>query len=153
MTKIRPTSIVWFERLFVASILLSVVRASINWIENFTSGDFNLEGWTNFTTMMMLATLISFTIEIGLWYFIARRASNIAKWVLIAKTSLGLAVISWTLTPLLQSNLATLIGFTLFIHLFIILSIVFLFRRDARGWFREKDTIREDTTDLAEKFR
>lgn len=149
----RPKSILWFERLFVASIFLSAVRASLNWINTLSGTEFNTEGWNNFFIAMILTTAISFLIDIGLCYFVARRASNLAKWILVTKTFLGMAVVVWTLPSLLQVDLAVVVASTLFIQILFVISIIFLFRRDARSWFRDREFRREDTTDLAERFR
>lgn len=153
MTKNRPTSIIWFERLFGASIFLAALRALVGWSEKFSDGDFETGGSTGATVLLMLTTLFIFAIDMGLWYFIARRASKIAKWILLGKTSIGLAVIMWTFPWLLRTDLVILIVPTLLLNFLVILSIMFLFRRDARSWFHEKSIVQSDAVDLAERFR
>lgn len=77
---------------------------------------------------------LGFALSILLWYFIARKASNIAKWIYVAV--MGFGAVS-TLTSLNDPNSPT--GLALAISLIstalTALSILFLFRPDARVWF------------------
>lgn len=145
----RPKSIFWFERLFVASLFLSALQVTFNWIEDFSDGDFTTGGSTGLTAMMLLITFVSFAIDIGFWYFIARRASHIAKWLLIVKTTVGLAGTFWVMTKIVHVTWPV----SLLVQLLIILSIIFLFRHDASRWFHTKGVTQENVADLAEKFR
>ena len=75
-----------------------------------------------------------FALSILLWYFTARKASNIAKWIYVAV--MGFGAVS-TLTSL--NDPTSPMGFALAISLvstaLTALSIFFLFRPDARVWF------------------
>lgn len=153
MKRSRPKSILWFERFFVASILLSAIPASLNWIENFSSGDFSREGWSNYVIGQMVATIIAFSIDIGLWYFIAWRASKIAIWLLIVKTSLAFVSIGWVLPSLVRNGVESIIASTLVIQALVAFSIVFLFRQGARSWFQSKGRLPGGVEqDLSEVF-
>ncbi|WP_108811025.1 hypothetical protein [Sphingorhabdus sp. Alg231-15] len=149
----RPKSILWFERFFIASFLLSAVQAALNWIENLSGEESSLTGWTTLVIGQMLATIIAFSIDIGLWFFIARRASNVAKWLLVAKTSLAFVAIIWVLPSLIQNSIVTIIASTLFTQALVLLSVGFLFRQEARSWFHVAGGAQLDHAELAERFR
>lgn len=77
---------------------------------------------------------IGFALSILLWYFVARKASNIAKWIYVMV--MGFGAVS-TLTSLNDPTSPT--GLALAISLvstaLTALSILLLFRPDARTWF------------------
>ena len=81
----RPPSIVWFERLFLLSLLI----ASIAMVTSFDTLVAQVEadpalaglGWGRDAVIAISA--ISLLMPLVLWYFIARRASAFAKWLLV----------------------------------------------------------------------
>ncbi len=81
----RPPSIVWFERLFLLSLLI----ASIAMVTSFDTLVAQVEadpalaglGWGRGAVIAISA--ISLLLPLVLWYFIARRASAFAKWLLV----------------------------------------------------------------------
>jgi drug/metabolite transporter (DMT)-like permease len=76
---------------------------------------------------------ISLLIPLLLWYFIARRASNIAKWILVVMTLLGLLFVN--LDP---GQLGSLAGIaSLAVTILQLVAIVLLFRADARTWLSD----------------
>src|SRR5688572_25908032 len=87
----RPQSIVLFERLFLASLVLSVVNFVVGYdaamaelgrqpgMARIDFGSELLVGTMAFTTAVYLL----------LWYLIARKASTVAKWFLTAFTAIG----------------------------------------------------------------
>ena len=86
---------------------------------------------------LIFTTLVSFAIPLLLWYFISRRASNVAKWILIGMTVLG----GLTMIPTLQ-QLAQIGTFTIMAALVItamqFIALAFLFRSDAKAWFASR---------------
>ena len=76
---------------------------------------------------------ISLLIPLLLWYFIARRASNIAKWILVVMTLLGLLFVN-----LDAGQLGSLAGIaSLTVTILQLVAIVLLFRADARAWLSD----------------
>ena len=128
----RPASIILFERVFLASLLLSLADSVFNWSTlidqiNVAPGasprvvDFLIEGMT----FVLLIYLL-------LWYFIARRGANVARiiWtVLFAFGVFGVIAMFFQATPL-SVKIIPLISFALQAY-----GVFLLYRPDAKPWF------------------
>ena len=130
----RPASIVMFERLFFASLVLSVVSFIIGY-------DAMTEQMANEPTLqqvgigsgLMVGTMVaSLTIYLLLWFFIARKASSVAKWILVAL--LALSVIALPAMLMGPWDLRMILG--LAVYALEVVAAVFLFRPDAGAWFK-----------------
>lgn len=113
----QPQSVTIFERLFLAGVALGVIR--------FAMADFS--GNVGFK---IASFVISTGVFLLLWYFITRKASNIARWILVIIVILSLAELQLILAvPLGLSGMLGLamIGLQL-------VAILFLFQRDASAW-------------------
>ena len=127
----RPTSIVLFERLFLLSLAIALVNGFLQYdaLVAQVGNDPALAqlGWGSGAILVVMA--ISLLIPLLLWYFIARRASNIAKWILVVMTLLGLLFVN--LDP---GQLGSLAGIaSLAVTILQLVAIVLLFRADARA--------------------
>ncbi|WP_315760404.1 hypothetical protein [Sphingomonas sp. Y38-1Y] len=139
----RPPSIIWFERLFLAALLIGLVNSTLVYGQLGAAGGAQPLG----AGVLIFSIGIGLVINVALWYFVARRASNAARWILVVLFVLGLAsllfsVAMGTFPPGAAGALGAL-GWVLQTA-----SIVMLFRRDAAAWFRGS---RVD--DLDETFR
>ncbi|CAN5683397.1 hypothetical protein BH11PSE6_BH11PSE6_26870 [soil metagenome] len=131
----RPKSIVMFERCYLAAFAISLVSTVLLWSslnEQFGAQELLLGGW-----FLPTVTVIGFAIPLLLWYFIALRGSDVAKWIATALVALGVAGTIFSLalgryTP----NAAGLLG--LVRVALQIVAIWFLFRPDTRVWFGGK---------------
>ncbi|MDJ0978544.1 MAG: hypothetical protein QNI87_08400 [Erythrobacter sp.] len=133
----QPQSIVNFSRIYLGSLALGIG----NFIASYDSVMAELQadpvvaemGFASLGFVLGTAA-IGWGISLLIWFFIARRASKIAKWILVALTALGLAM--------LPSSLATMPTVSLVVTLVItamqLVAIYFLFRPDARAWFDSK---------------
>ena len=144
----RPASIIDFERSFWASMLLGVGSLALHWptiIGSLRSDPATAPMVDSAAIFAGIALGFGFAISILLWYFVARKASNIAKWIYVAV--MGFGAVS-TLTSLNDPTSPT--GLALAISLvstaLTALSILFLFRPDARVWFG-KDAVDPRTFD------
>jgi len=133
----RPASIINFERSFWASMLIGVGSLTLHWptvIDSLKSDPTAAPMVDSAAIFVGIALGFGFAISILLWYFVARKASNIARWIYVAV--MGFGAVS-TLTSLNDPTSPT--GLALAISLvsttFTALSIFFLFRPDARVWF------------------
>ncbi|QTD57118.1 hypothetical protein [Parasphingorhabdus cellanae] len=130
----RPNSIIRFEQLFLGALALNVLNIILNWDTwsmVMDQGD-GSDGMNAFATYTII--IFPFLINLWLWFKIARKASNIGKWLLIVMFLIG---VIWSLATI--DNYRTL-GLTI---LFTILAlkaaaIYMLFRRDAKQWFAGK---------------
>ena len=124
----RPTSIVLFERLFLLSLAIALVNGFLQYdaLVAQVGNDPALAqlGWGSGAILVVMA--ISLLIPLLLWYFIARRASNIAKWILVVMTLLD------------AGQLGSLAGIaSLAVTILQLVAIVLLFRADARAWLSD----------------
>ncbi len=130
----RPPSIIKFERLFLASLAVSAIgfvigyEAAMRVVESDPSMQrFGLGGG-----FMLGVLAASFAIYLLLWYLIAHRASTIAKWVLIVFVALGLVSLPFALT----GPLSLTVALNLLVYVLEVVALVYLFRPDAKAWFR-----------------
>ena len=78
----RPASIVNFERLYLGALVVGLINTVITW--ETTLAEVKAQpGVENMGSSIFYITLaIGFLIPVLLWYFVARRASVVAKWIL-----------------------------------------------------------------------
>lgn len=81
----RPASIQWFERLYLATLVIGLV----NLLAHFGKLSEVMGSNGSTMTVVMLSFAVGIAISLVFWYLIARRASNIAKWFLVALVVLG----------------------------------------------------------------
>ena len=132
----RPKSIIIFDRLFLAVLALSLVNGALSYVafgQRFQS-DPALASSGSFAGPLMIVSLaFGFGISLLLWFFISRRASDVAKWILVAFTAFGvLGVVQNLRQPMFSPGLlAATVGLTALQ----VAAVYFLFRPDARAWF------------------
>ena len=127
----RPQSISTFQRLYLAGIAVSIVGfiLDFNKMANAT-----LSGEPVNPTILIVGFGISIAIYLLLWFLVARKASNIARWVIVVVFILGLAGLPAALGPPFGLTKALALLLTA-LHL---AAIVFLFRKDASDWLAHK---------------
>lgn len=129
----RPQSILWFERTYLGSVALGLLNSALNWslVEEQLAATPNsalLPSWFVPVTMA-----ISIGINLLLWYFIARRGSVVAKWILVVLFAIGiLGVVSMAVggTTPPTFNVVAVIALVLQV-----VAVVMLFRPDTKPWF------------------
>lgn len=131
----RPQSITRFDQLFLGSLGLGVV----NFVLNYDNAIAQLEadpataGLAASGPSFMVGVLVgSMGISLLLWWLAARRASNVARWILAVFTVLGLLGLPFTISQLPVLQLVV----TLAITAMQVAALWFLFRPDATAWFR-----------------
>ena len=131
----RPNSIIQFERFYLAAIGVDVVNTILSWSEREERALLQPQMFGDATLPLM--TAIGFGIALLLWFFIARKGSAIAKWVLAVFVVLALG---WTLyaipTGHYSMGLSGLLG--LFSTVLQAYAAAMLFRGDAKPWFGAK---------------
>jgi hypothetical protein len=130
----RPQSITMFDRLFLGSLGLGLVNAALNY--DSTIGQLEADPAVAELGMagpgFVIAILaFSFGLSLLLWFLISRMAVNVAKWVLVVLTVIGLFGIPLALVdvPLPQAIITVVVTVTQLAALW------FLFRPDAKAWF------------------
>ena len=129
----RPASIQWFERLYLGSLGLGLV----NLLVHYSSLKVALGSTGGQMGFVFLSFLVGIAISLMFWYLVARRASNLAKWFLVALVVIGLIGLpgSLRMTDMLGTTyiaigaLATLIQAA---------ATGLLFTAESRRWFAAK---------------
>jgi hypothetical protein len=134
----RPTSILWFERLAWLSIAVGIVTASLQWdamVALFDSGGSGLG-------FVLVIIFISYGLFGLLLWLIARRASNVAKWIYVGLSALGFLGLIDFASFRAQANIV--FGLGLAQYLLSAITVWLLFRADARNWFAGRRPVDPD---------
>lgn len=132
----QPTSIRIFSWTYLAAIGVALAATAINWSAT-TAFLRGTAGIGDAAPAALAATIaVSLLIPLLLWYFVARRPSVVAKWLVVALTAIGvvtvaLAVSRGTMQPGLAGTLG-IVGVVLRV-----IATVQLFRADAAAWFAQ----------------
>ncbi|UYH54602.1 hypothetical protein N6L26_11205 [Qipengyuania sp. SS22] len=133
----RPTSIIWFERLFLLSLGIALLISLLQYDMLLAQVD----GQAAFAPLglgpgfVIGVIAISLLVPLLLWYFIARRASNLAKWILVLLTAAGLLYLDLGAARMwAPAGIMALIVTALQV-----VAIALLFRADARAWLNPAD--------------
>ena len=133
----RPRSIELFEKVYLGGMVFGLIIAALRWDE--MSATFNtpeLKSLGAGSGLLIFSIVISVIFSLVLWYFIARRASNIGKWIYVVISAFAVfSVISAMVTPspnglMVAGNLITM-GLQVFAGWL-------LFKPDAVAWLESK---------------
>ena len=130
----RPPSIVMFERLFLASMVLSVLAFIVGY-DTLTEQLANEPGLSELGLGAGFLTgivAVSVAIYLLLWFLIARKASSVAKWILIVLLALSL----FSLPAIFAGVLDLIAILNIAVYALELAAVVHLFRADAVAWFR-----------------
>lgn len=139
----RPQSIIRFEQLYLGSLALGI----LNYFLSYDSMIEQLEADPAIAQMgfaslgFVLGTAVfSYAISLILWYFIARRANNVLRWVLLILTVFGLISLPTSLGTLPVVSMVL----TLILTAMQLVALFFLWRPDANEWFANKGSVEID---------
>lgn len=130
----RPASITKFDQLYLGAMALGIANTVLNYDNTMAQLEADpavaAAGMAG-SGFMLGAAAFGFAISLLLWFFISRRASNIAKWILLVLTLIGTLMMPLGLAavPLVQAVIAVVIT------VMQIAALWFLFRPDAKAWF------------------
>lgn len=141
----KPPSIVNFERCYIGAWIVGVLNTILGWrvTAAMMAGNPQMErmGPGFFSTALVVGVLFSALITFLLWYFVARRHSVVAKWLVTALFAFGLV----SFLASLARGTATMPGLTLVLGLVSLIlqgtAVYMLFRPDARVWFDEQSPL------------
>ena len=128
---LRPKSIIMFERLFLASTVLGLVSFLMSY------GTLRALAISHGTSpgAQFIAGLAAFLWNILIWFLIARRASNIAKWIFVVLLAYSVVAMVWGIQWYI--NLGAYYALcTGFLTLLEIAAAAYLFRGDAVIWLK-----------------
>ncbi|KQN26577.1 hypothetical protein ASE86_10860 [Sphingomonas sp. Leaf33] len=134
---IRPKSIQQFEILYLVAFLLGLVSTWQSWSAQSTMLA-NSVGRDSGPMLSYAAIALRAAVALALWYFVARKRSVIAKWIVAACALWGAILLVMVVLGLLSGATAPAIGVVAILqNLLYIAAAGMLFRPDARGWFGE----------------
>lgn len=138
----RPNSIVIFERLFFGSLALGILSSVVNWQKQMAMLAVT-QGMGQFGVAMVIGSMVfGLGISLLFWYFIARRASNVMRWIWTVLVVIGLPFQVLALTGATRSLMSPLAaGFSVVNSLLGVAGVIMLFRPDARQWFASKGQV------------
>ena len=131
----RPQSIIWFERCYLGSVAVGLLNTATSWslIQEQIAATPNSEmlpGWF-FGAMIT----VGFAINLALWYFVARRGSVVAKW--IVTVFFAIALIGLLRAANADSASPTFNAFAVVALVLQAVGVFMLFRSDSKPWFGE----------------
>lgn len=133
----RPSSIVRFEQFYLTSLACSLVGWLIDWplmqarlAANAQTAPF---GW-----MLSVMLVLSIGVSLLLWFLTARRASVVAKWIVVVFAGLSAIRLLLNLPAVLNGAITvTSLVAALATTGLNVAAATMLFREDARAWFGE----------------
>ena len=134
----RPKSIEMFEKVYLGAIAIGLVNTVISWSQvSAILADPRMRAVGMGSGTLVFGVVVGMLIPLLLWYFIARRASNVAKWIYVVLTALGLfGYLSSLANPLVPKGLITVLGLvTVGLEVY---AAWLLFRPDAAAWLESK---------------
>lgn len=132
MRAMRPTSILYFERLSILSILVGMVFTWIDWDDQIAG--VRASGFPPSVAPMTLG--FSLAVLLLLIFLISRKGSPIAKWIFVALFAIGLAFSVPQVVDALDRGLVGLLQLTQLVVQG--MAIYFLFTPEAKDWFRRR---------------
>lgn len=133
----RPKSLVWFDRLYLGSMVLGAIGVFVA-LPVTRKMLATSPATAGFGDGFIFATSLGgVAVSLLLWYFISRRASNVSKWLLVVMLAMGLIGLPNNVQMIAQYSWLVP-AFTVVNTLLQLAAVIFLFRPDARRWFASK---------------
>lgn len=140
----RPQSIVRFEQAYLGSVLAWGANLAVRWqpmLDNFGAQPAvagNPQMASVVQTILVVSALFCLMLWLLLWYFTARRASEVTKWIIVALFGLSALMFPFSLMSYpIVGALST--GLTAITFVLNAVAVWMLFRPDARAWFAGND--------------
>lgn len=138
----QPASIKQFDRYFLGSLVLGLVNSVLSYQDNIDMlrNDPAMAEAGFGSGFIITVTIFGFAIPVLLWFLIARRASNVAKWILVVLTVIGTLFMIPTLAIVAEQGALGLV-LVLVVTVLQIYAITLLFRSDAKAWLESKGRV------------
>lgn len=137
----RPKSILLFERLFLASVLIWCVVQALTWDYRVALLTANPVIATPAAAMATVVLAI-LAVSVATWYFTARRGSGLAKWAAVALAACSAVTFVFGIIAIGQPGMPGPVVklLSIAVSALCVSAAVPLFRPDARAWFGEDAT-------------
>jgi hypothetical protein len=135
----RPKSIIMFQWVYLAFIIVSALETALNWDAMVETAVMSTPEIAPVVTPVFAGTTaISFAISVLLWWLTAWKRSQVAKWIVVV--FFGLVVLSFLIalaTVPVTMELAKLANLVALVLNGV--AVWYLFRPDAAQWFGAKE--------------
>lgn len=145
----RPKSIIAFEQCYLGSLVLGFIALAFGWGAQKALLARNPDV-AQLNSGMLYASLfggliLGAVITILLWYFAARRASVVAKWIIVVFFAFGVLVL---LSSLAKGTVAPGLGGVISIANTVLQAVAvwMLFKPDSKAWFADGRATNLDDT-------
>ena len=133
----RPASIVTFERCYLGAWLLGLVDLALTWDERMAMAGDAAAGHlppAAMTDLVLGVVAVTAAITLALWWFVARRASVVAKWIVLVFFALGLLGV---ISGIARGTMTPGVGGVLTVAQWVLqaVAVAMLFRPDTVPWF------------------
>lgn len=136
----QPVSIKRFSQLFIGSMVLGLVNSALSFDKSKALIAQDPATAAMGDSFLIITMAAGIAIPLLLWYLIAYRASNVAKWILLILTVIGLLMMPSTLAS--AGTMGTLwMVLAIITTLGQVVALAFLFKQDARDWLDGKGPI------------
>lgn len=133
----RPRSIILFERALWTALALDLVNNLTTWPK--LAARLAASGVAPNPLLLFAACAASPAIGLLLWYFIARRASIVAKWILTVLVAFAVAGFGYVLAHPVAPGARALLALAALAELLKVFAVTRLFTADAAPWFARRD--------------
>ncbi|WP_293872846.1 hypothetical protein [Sphingomonas sp. UBA978] len=132
----RPVSIVKFERCYLGALFVGLINLLISWNKIQAMPAVRQAAALIGEWYLPVTTVLGFVFPVVIWYFVARRSSLVAKWIV---TIVFCISVLGLLFNLLMKTFVSPPSAVLSIFAAVLngIAIVMLFRPDAKIWFGE----------------
>lgn len=130
---LRPTSIIWFERFLLTALAIDATNNLASW--NSLSTNLVAKGMSPNAILLLLMCLAAPTVGLLFWYFVARRASNLARWILTILVVLGGIGFVAVLLHRDAGDQPGILFIAALAELLKVLAVALLFTEKSAGWF------------------
>ena len=129
-----------FERCYLAAWLIGLIRTAVGWNAMVETANANPSaaalGPSFAETVMIVSVVLGAVISLLLWYFVARRGSVVAKWIVTVFFAIGLLAFLRNLF-ITDLNMGAMVAFSVVTIALQAIAVAMLFRPDAKPWFGE----------------
>jgi len=129
----RPASIIRFEQLYLIAMAINLVADVLGWGAVSAAVKRSPELAAVGPMVPLIGIAIVYAAMIALWYFAARRASVVAKWLLAAWFVISTCALALGLMRGIDLSMVALLGLAAF--LLRAWAVSYLFKPDADVWF------------------
>lgn len=149
---LRPISIIQFERCYLGSLVLGFLTLAFSWNAQMAMLQRNpataqMAGGVLYGSLLT-GLVLGAVVTLVLWYFAARRASVVAKWIIVVFFAIGLLSLLNTLSKgMVPPGLGGVLTITNVVLQAV--AVYLLFRPDAKAWFDG----RRSAADIGDTFR